>query len=32
MFGSSSAKRPKRFTNHLAAKSGDVLTVSTPEL
>src|SRR5215467_9360390 len=32
MLGYSSAKRPRRLTNHLAAKSGDVLTVSAPEL
>ena len=30
MSGCVSANRPSRFTNHLAAKSGDVLTVSAP--
>src|SRR5262249_38222048 len=29
--GGSSANRPRRLTSHLAAKSGDVLTVMTPE-
>jgi hypothetical protein len=32
MLGCSSAKRPRRLTSHLAAKSGDVLTVSAPEV
>ena len=32
MPGCASANRPRRLTSHLAAKSGDVLTVRTPEL
>ena len=31
MSGWASANRPSRCTSHLAAKSGDVLTVRTPE-
>jgi len=31
MPGWASANRPSRYTSHLAAKSGDVLTVRTPE-
>ena len=31
MSGWASANRPSRFTSHLAAKSGEVLTVKTPD-